>query len=201
MLTNRLTAEKIAEERIHGVSTKALGFWIYLMSDCVLFAVLFATYAIFSKSYVTGPTAHDIFNLKNVFIETLCLLVSSFFCGMAIISMHHRKRLSLLFWLSLTIAFGCLFVLMEINEFYHLIVSGRGPDVSAFLSSYFTLVGTHGAHVSCGLIWALMMLFQIMIKGLNVITTTRLVLFSLFWHFLDIIWIAIFTFVYLMGML
>jgi len=182
-------------------STKALGFWIYLMSDCVLFSVLFATFAVFSSSYAGGPTGKELFSLPFVLMETFFLLISSFTCGLAILSVHASKKIPAITWLIITFIFGISFVFSEVHEFSALIAENHGPDQSAFLSSFFTLVGTHGLHVSCGLLWLGTMIVQVMKKGITPNTRLRLVLFSLFWHFLDIIWVCIFTLVYLLGVL
>jgi cytochrome o ubiquinol oxidase subunit III len=182
-------------------SKKVFGFWIYLMSDCILFATLFTTFAIFSSSNTGSQPGSSIFNLHNTLIETFCLLSSSFTFGLAIFAMNQDNKRLLITWLSATFILGLSFVGLEINEFYHLILGGNGPDKSAFLSSFFSLVGTHGLHVSFGLIWIGLMIVEVLKKDLILATKTRLILLSLFWHFLDIIWICIFTFVYLMGSL
>ncbi len=180
---------------------KIYGFWIYLMSDCVLFATLFTTYAVLSPSYLGMQPSHNIFDLHPVLIETFCLLTSTFTFGLAIHVMGQDKKGLLIFWLIVTFLLGSSFVTIEIHEFYHLILMGSGPTQSGYLSAFFSLVGTHGLHVSVGLLWILVMINQILRKGLTLSTQTRLILLSLFWHFLDIIWICIFTFVYLMGSL
>lgn len=182
-------------------STKALGFWIYLMSDCVLFSVLFATFAVFSSSYAGGPSGKELFSLPFVLMETFFLLISSFTCGLAILAVNASKKIPAITWLIITAIFGLAFVSSEIHEFTALITEGHGPDQSAFLSAFFTLVGTHGLHVSCGLLWLATMVGQVMKKGITPNTSIRLVLFSLFWHFLDIIWVCIFTLIYLLGVL
>ncbi len=177
------------------------GFWIYLMTDCILFASLFATYAVMRHNYADGPTGKELFDLKYVFIETMFLLFSSFSNGFAMISMHRKDRFGTLKWLALTAVLGLGFVGMEVNEFTHLVVEGNGPDRSGFLSSFFTLVATHGAHVSVGLIWMAVMMGQLYFRGITPAITSRLMRLSLFWHFLDIVWIMVFTVVYLMGVL
>ncbi|MCB5184208.1 cytochrome o ubiquinol oxidase subunit III [Methylobacillus gramineus] len=193
-----------AEEHEHhhdAESTKIFGFWIYLMTDCILFATIFATYAVLSGSFAGGPTGKDIFELDYVLGETFLLLFSSITYGMAMIAQHKGNKAGVLKWLAVTFLFGLGFIVMEINEFHHLIHQGFGPDRSAFLSAFFTLVGTHGLHVTCGLIWMAVMMAQVASKGLTTTNNTRLMCLSLFWHFLDIVWICVFTVVYLMGVL
>lgn len=179
-------------------SIKIFGFWIYLMSDCVLFAALFTTFAVFSPAYVSMHNGNNIFNLNNVLIETFLLLISSFTFGLAMCSVNNNKKKSIITWLALTFILGLAFIALEIKEFYSLILDGHGPNQSAFLSSFFSLVGTHGLHVFFGLIWIMFMIAQIIMKGVP-INKTALTLLGLFWHFLYIIWICIFTFVYLIG--
>lgn len=182
-------------------STKVLGFWIYLMSDCVLFATLFTTYEILSSNGVRTVTGGNPFDLHFILVETFCLLTSTFTFGLAIYAMNQENKKLLLTWLFITFILGASFVGLEISDFYILIASGNGPNQSAFLSSFFTLVGTHGTHVFFGLIWIAVMFRQVIKTDLTLTTRTRLILLSLFWHFLDIIWIFIFTFVYLSGSL
>ena len=177
------------------------GFWVYLMSDCFLFAGLFATYAVLSGSTVDGPTGKELFDLKFVLVETFLLLFSSLTFGLAMLSAHKRKLGGLYGWLLVTALFGIGFLCMELYEFQHLIHEGAGPGRSAFLSAFFTLVGTHGLHVTSGLLWMLVLVIQIAKNGLTTRNTTRLACLSLFWHFLDIIWIGVFTVVYLLGAL
>lgn len=180
-------------------SRTVLGFWMYLMTDCILFATLFATYVVLEHHTLGGPSPKDIFSLKTAFIETMILLFSSVACGLAVISAASSKKIPTLIWLSLTLLLGMSFLAMELHEFTHLIYEGHGPKQSAFLSSFFTLVGTHGLHISFGLIWSIVMLFQVLFSSITVDTFRRLVIFSMFWHFLDLVWIFIFTIVYLMG--
>ncbi|MCM2132122.1 cytochrome o ubiquinol oxidase subunit III [Larsenimonas rhizosphaerae] len=190
------------EHEHHDASdAKVLGFWVYLMTDCILFATVFATFAVLANSYAGGPTGADIFELPFVLVETMILLVSSFTFGMASIASHKGDSAPVLRWLAITALLGLSFIIMEIYEFHHLIVEGYGPDRSAFLSAFFTLVGTHGLHVTCGLIWLVVMMVQIKKNGLNTANNTRMMNLSLFWHFLDIIWIFVFTVVYLLGTL
>lgn len=177
------------------------GFWVYLMSDCFLFAGLFATYAVLSGATVDGPTGKELFDLKFVLAETFLLLFSSLTFGLAMLSAHKRKLGGLYGWLAVTALLGIGFLCMEIYEFQHLIHEGAGPGRSAFLSSFFGLVGTHGLHVASGLLWMAVLVIQIAKNGLTERNSTRLACLSLFWHFLDIIWIGVFTIVYLLGAL
>jgi len=177
------------------------GFWIYLMSDAVIFALLFATYASMSRSFAGGATGKELFDLSTVFYETMVLLLSTLTCGFAMLSLSKNRKVWVLSWLVVTFLLGLTFILMEHNEFHSLIRQGMGPDRSGFLSAFFTLVGTHGLHVGVGLIWLLVMITQIMSKGLTSPVRSRLFRFSLFWHFLDLVWVGIFSMVYLIGVL
>ena len=176
-----------------------LGFWIYLMSDCLLFAGLFAAYSVLHVRTAGGPTPQGLFELPYVLTETVFLLVSSFICGLATLAMGRRSRGATLGWLAVTFALGLVFVGMEVHEFAHMVAAGAGPDRSAFLSSFFTLVATHGLHVTCGLIWMAVMMVLVAKKGFTPATESRLTCLSLFWHFLDIIWVGVFSLVYLFG--
>ncbi|TCV94397.1 cytochrome o ubiquinol oxidase subunit III [Biostraticola tofi] len=180
-------------------ATKVFGFWIYLMSDCILFATLFATYAVLVNGVADGPTGKEIFELPFVLVETFFLLFSSITYGMAMLAMNRGNKGQVNTWLGLTFLFGLGFICMEIYEFHHLIVEGYGPDRSAFLSGFFALVGTHGLHVTSGLVWILVMMIQVSRRGLTPTNQTRLMCLSLFWHFLDVVWICVFTVVYLLG--
>jgi len=182
-------------------SNKLFGFWVYLMSDCVLFATLFATYAVLANATAGGFTGKDLFELPFVFVETMLLLFSSITFGFGMIAMKRQDLAGLKRWLAVTFLLGAGFIAMEIYEFHHLIAMGAGPDTSAFLSAFFTLVGTHGLHVSFGLIWLAVCYWQLSTKGLNDMMQTRLNCLSLFWHFLDIVWICVFTIVYLVGVM
>ena len=204
MSATTLTADHLHEhheEHHDGKENALFGFWIYLMTDCILFASLFATFAVLRHNYADGPTGKELFDLKYVFIETMFLLFSSFSNGFAMISVHKKDRAGTLKWLMLTALLGLGFIGMEVNDFTHLAMEGNGPDRSGFLSAFFGLVGTHGAHVSIGLIWMSVMMGQLYFKGITPAITSRLLRLSLFWHFLDIIWIMVFTVVYLMGVL
>ena len=180
-------------------STTVLGFWIYLMSDCLLFAALFATNSVLANETAGGPTGRALFSIPYVLAETFCLLLSSFTYGMAMLALNTGRRSGVLGWLAATFLLGLCFIGMEINEFHRMIGEGAGPDRSAFLSSFFTLVGTHGLHVTSGLIWMAVMMTQVALRGLSATNSTRLMCLSLFWHFLDIVWIGVFSVVYLMG--
>lgn len=191
-----------AEHEHHDAGGNSVfGFWIYLMSDCILFATLFATYAVLSGSFAGGPTGKDIFELPYVLVETFCLLLSSVTYGFAMLAMHKGNQSGVMKWLAVTFLFGAAFIGMEINEFSHLIAEGFGPDRSAFLSGFFALIGTHGLHVFSGLIWMIVLMVQVAQNGLTATNQTRLMCLSLFWHFLDVVWICVFTVVYLMGVL
>jgi cytochrome o ubiquinol oxidase subunit 3 len=179
----------------------AIGFWIYLMSDALIFATLFATYGVLSTSYAGGPAPRQIFELPLVALNTAILLVSSITYGFAMIAMHEGKLRGTQGWLALTGLLGLAFVGVELYEFSTLIAEGATPQTSAFLSAFFTLVATHGLHVTFGIIWLVVMLFQLAQRGLHVENQRRLMCLSMFWHFLDVVWIGVFTFVYLLGVL
>lgn len=182
-------------------SKTTFGFWLYLMTDCLLFGTLFCTYGVLHNQTNGGATSQEIFDLKLVFTETMFLLFSSFTSGMALLASVQKSTKKIIFWLAITFILGLSFVLIEYFEFKMLIQEGNSYQQSAFLSSYFTLVGTHGLHVTAGLFWILLMIAQLQFLNLTVETFRRLVLFNMFWHFLDLVWIFIFTFVYLMGVI
>jgi len=191
-----------AEAPHHDVAaTQSLGFWFYLMSDLILFSALFATYAVMSRSFAGGPTGKELFHLPAVFVETMLLLCSSASFGLAMLAMRGGNKRAVLTGLLVTFLLGLGFVFMEVSEFRDLILSGAGPQRSAFLSAFFTLVGAHGAHVACGLIWMAVMLGQMVAKGLTRPVQSRLMRLGMFWHFLDIVWIGVFSVVYLMGVM
>ena len=175
------------------------GFWIFLLSDIVMFSAFFAAYVVLVKSTDGGPSGHELFDLKSVGVETAALLASSFTCGLASIAAGHKRALSFYLAMLATGALGALFLALELKEFADLIAQGAGPDRSAFLSGFFTLVGCHGLHISLGLLWLLTMIAQVYTKGFRDDIMRRILCFSLFWHALDIIWIGIFTVVYLYG--
>ena len=178
-----------------------LGFWLYLMSDCLVFAVLFAVYAVLGRSYAAGPSGADLFDLPVVAANTALLLFSSITYGFAMIAMQKGHKNGVLAWLAVTGLFGLGFLTLELTEFAHLVHEGAGPQRSAFLSSFFTLVGTHGLHVTFGTIWLVTLMAQVRKLGLIHENKRRLICLSMFWHFLDVVWIGVFTFVYLMGVL
>jgi len=182
-------------------SSTMFGFWLYLMSDCLIFAMLFATYGVLGGNYAAGPSPRDLFELPTVALNTSMLLLSSITYGFALIAMQSGHKGGTLAWLAVTGLFGLGFVGIELNEFAHLIAEGAGPQRSAFLSSFFTLVGTHGLHVTFGIVWLVTLMVQVSRFGLTGANRRRLMCLSMFWHFLDVVWIGVFTFVYLMGVL
>ncbi len=183
-----------------GASTM-LGFWIYLMSDCLIFAVLFACFGVLGGNYAAGPAPKDVFELPLVAVNTTMLLFSSITYGFAVLAMQRDSTGGTQAWLAVTFLFGAAFVGIELHEFAGLIAEGAGPQRSAFLSSFFTLVGTHGLHVTSGLVWMVTLMVQVGRHGLIAANKRRLMCLSMFWHFLDVVWIGVFTFVYLMGTL
>jgi cytochrome o ubiquinol oxidase subunit 3 len=190
-----------ADDHAHAGGATILGFWIYLMSDALIFAALFATFGVLGTSYAGGPAPRDIFELPLVAINTALLLLSSLTFGLAMLEMEAGNLRGTRIWLVVTALLGLGFVGLELHEFAGLIAAGATPQRSAFLSAFFTLVGTHGLHVSFGLIWIVTMLVQLGQRGLVPDIQRRLLCLSMFWHFLDIIWIGVFTFVYLFGVL
>ncbi|HQU66676.1 MAG TPA: cytochrome o ubiquinol oxidase subunit III [Albidovulum sp.] len=179
----------------------ALGFWFYLMSDCLIFATLFATYAVLGDRYGGGPGPKELFELPLVALNTAMLLLSSITYGFAMLAMHEDDQPGVMKWLAVTAGFGLSFLAIELYEFTHLVSIGAGPSRSAFLSAFFMLVGTHGLHVTSGLIWMATLVVQVRRRGLTAANRRRLECLSMFWHFLDVIWIGVFTFVYLMRMI
>lgn len=175
------------------------GFWIFLLSDIIMFSAFFATFAVLSRGTAGGPSGHELFDLNRVAIETACLLLSSFTCGMSNVAADARNRLWTEVALLVTGLLGAAFVLLEIQEFAGMISEGAGPQRSAFLSAFFALVGLHGLHVSAGLLWLGTMMAQVWVKGYRPHIVRRLLCFNLFWHALDIVWVAIFTIVYIIG--
>ncbi|RSB47268.1 MULTISPECIES: cytochrome o ubiquinol oxidase subunit III [Brevundimonas] len=178
-----------------------LGFWMYLMSDCLIFAILFAVYAVLGGNYAAGPAPKDLFDLPLVAVNTSMLLFSSITYGFAMLAMYRNKVAQTQVWLAVTGLFGLCFLGIEFYEFAHMIHLGATPQRSGFLSAFFILVGTHGLHVTFGVIWLVTLMIQVGQKGLIQANKRRLMCLSLFWHFLDVIWIGVFTFVYLFGML
>jgi len=202
MIADAITSHAVTAETAghpDAAAIQAFGFWIYLMTDLVLFAALFATFAVLSNNLSGVPAGKDLFDLSYTFTETMVLLTSSATCGLAVLAMHEERRIRVMLWLAVTFLLGLGFILMEVAEFRRMILSGNGPQRSGFLSAFFTLVGTHGAHVACGLVWMAVMVWQVGSKGLATAVRSRLMRLSMFWHFLDIVWIGVFTIVYLAG--
>ena len=177
------------------------GFWLFILSDIVMFAAFFAGYAVLQNGTADGPSGRDIFDLTNTAVETGCLLLSSFACGMASLAMSARAKLWFYVAMAATCLLGGVFLLLELREFADLVARGAGPTRSAFLTAFFTLVGCHGLHVTAGLMWLLTMMAQVFAKGFREDILRRTMCFALFWHALDIIWVAVFTVVYLMGVI
>jgi len=177
----------------------AYGFWIFLLSDIIMFSAFFATYAVLSGQTAGGPSAHELFKLRSVAIETLCLLFSSYTCGLGMVAIERRRLDAFYACFAFTFVLGAIFLSLELNEFAGMIARGAGPSRSAFLSSFFSLVGLHGAHVTVGLLWLSFMVAQVASRGPRDFVLRRLRCFSLFWHALDIIWVALMSLVYLMG--
>jgi cytochrome aa3-600 menaquinol oxidase subunit III len=177
-----------------------LGFWIFLGAEIILFGTLFAMYGVLNARYAGGPTPKDLFEIKGIMGETILLLTSSFTCGLAIYEMRRNNRNGLLLWFIITLLLGAGFVFMEVTEFINYVHEGATMQTSAFLSSFFVLLGTHGLHVSMGIGWATMVIIQILRRGLTPVTARKTYIIGLYWHFLDVVWIFIFTFVYLARM-
>ncbi|MDI1260644.1 cytochrome o ubiquinol oxidase subunit III [Aquabacterium sp.] len=190
----------VAEEH-HAENGTLIGFWLYLMSDCLIFACLFAVHGVLGRNYAAGPSGADLFDLPLVALNTSMLLLSSITYGFAMLEMQKKHVRATLVWLAITGLFGVAFIGLELYEFAHLIHEGATPQRSAFLSSFFTLVGTHGLHVTFGIIWLVTLMAQVSKHGLTIENKRRLMCLSMFWHFLDVVWIGVFTFVYLMGVL
>ena len=192
-----MNAHALEREETHKRETTVFGFWFYLMSDCLVFASLFATYVVLRNNTFGGPGAAALFSLPYVLTETLILLTSSFTTGLSVLAARRGRARETFVWLSVTLLLGLAFLGLELHEFAGLVAAGNTPSRSGFLSAYFTLVGTHGLHVALGALWMLVLLVQLAWRGLTVTNVRRLTLLSLFWHFLDIIWVLIFTIVYL----
>ena len=192
-----------SEHAARGLASKRIitgyGFWIFLLSDIVMFSAFFASYAVLVTETAGGPSGRQIFDLGNVGIETGCLLLSSFTCGLASIGAGARSNLMFYSAMAATFVLGAIFLGLELHEFAGLVAQGDGPSRSAFLSAFFTLVGCHGLHVTAGLLWLLTMMAQVYAKGYRPDIMRRLLCFSLFWHALDIIWVGVFSLVYLIG--
>jgi cytochrome aa3-600 menaquinol oxidase subunit III len=177
-----------------------LGFWIFLGAEVILFATLFSVYGVLGSRHAGGPTQQDLFVFKDAMIMTVLLLTSSFTCGLAIFEMRRQNLKGLLTWLVITLLLGAGFLFLEINEFMHYVHQGATLQTSAFLSSFFVLVGTHGLHVTMGIGWAILIIIQLLTRGLTPTTARKTFIIGLYWHFLDVVWIFVFTFVYLAGM-
>jgi cytochrome o ubiquinol oxidase subunit 3 len=169
----------------------AYGFWMFILSDFVMFSALFAAYAVLAGNTAGGPTGSELFNLRNVFIETMCLLFSSYACGLGALSAERRRQGLFLVFAAITFVLGAAFLVIEAREFARMVAEGAGPQRSAFLSSFFALVGTHGVHVTGGLIYLAYMVAQVVVKGLRGTVLRRLLCWSLFWHALDIVWVGV----------
>ena len=188
-------------EEAHPHNGTLLGFWIYLMSDCFIFAALFACNAVLGTSYAAGPAGHDVLDLPGLAVNTALLLVSSVTFGFAMLEMVRARKRAMLAWLAISGLLAAAFVGLEIHEFLTMIAAGAGPGRSAFLSSFFTLVGTHGLHVSVGILWLIVLMVQLGKHGLTEANRRRLFCLSMFWHFLDLVWVGVFSYVYLVGVL
>jgi len=178
---------------------KTLGFWIYLMTDLILFASLFATFAVLRGQTAGGPGGHDLFDMPFVLLETMILLTSSFTVGLAILGSNRGYKKQTILWLIVTFVLGAAFLALELSEFSRLAAEGNSWQRSAFLSAFFTLVGTHGLHIAIGLLWLIIMVIRLVKFKFRQTDLNRLALFGLFWHFLDVVWIFIFSIVYLIG--
>lgn len=188
--------ESINQENIEKT---VFGFWVYLMTDCILFATLFAMYVVLRNNTYGGPSGYKLFSLPFALSETLILLISSFTCGLATLAAQVKNRKKVLIWLGVSFLLGMAFLIMELKEFTHLVHEGNSWQKSGFLSAFFTLVATHGLHITVGLLWMAFVVVQLLYKGIICVTFKRLTCLSMFWHFLDIVWIFIFTIVYLMA--
>jgi len=193
---------RAVDEHEHGATKRIIvgyGFWIFLISDIIMFAAFFAAYAVLTDSTAAGPSRRDLFEIRTVAIETACLLTSSLFCGLAGIGATYRERRLFYAGMAITFVLGAAFLFLELREFAGLIARGAGPGRSAFLSAFFALIGCHGIHVTAGLMWLLTMVAQVFAKGFRDDVLRRMLCFGLFWHTLDIIWVALFSLVYLVG--
>ncbi|WP_068471052.1 cytochrome o ubiquinol oxidase subunit III [Candidatus Protochlamydia phocaeensis] len=195
-MTDSITAQHHTQDVY---SRTVFGFWLYLMSDCILFATLFATYAVLHNNTFGGPSSRELYDLPYALIETLILLTSSFTCGLGMLYARRYEYAKVYALFGITFLLGLSFLTLELREFVHMVQEGNSWQRSGFLSSYFTLVGTHGLHITSGLLWMIVVMALILFNGLTDANLRKLMCFSLFWHFLDVIWIFIFTIVYLMG--
>ncbi|GGA36935.1 cytochrome o ubiquinol oxidase subunit III [Paenibacillus physcomitrellae] len=191
------------EQHAHGhpdlEELRTFGFWIYLMTDIMIFGTFFATYVVLRGSTNGGPGPAELFELGGVIASTVILLTSSYTCGLAVLAMQKGKQRALIGWLLVTALLGAVFIGLEVREFAHFVSEGATMGRSAFLSAFYTLVGTHGLHVTIGLVWMLALILQVSRKGITPVTKRKVQVISLFWHFLDVVWIFVFTVVYLMG--
>lgn len=178
---------------------RTFGFWIYLMTDVIIFGTLFAAYIVLQRNRNGGPGPEELFQLGGIIASTVILLTSSYTSGLAVLAMHRGKLRALIGWLGVTASLGTAFIVLEVNEFIHLVHEGATISTSAFLSAFYTLVGTHGLHVSIGLVWMIALIIQLAKHGITPVTKRKVNVVSLFWHFLDVVWIFVFTIVYLMG--
>lgn len=193
---SNLTNKSEDKQLMHRTS---VGFWLYLMTDCIVFAALFATFVVLRTSTAGGPSGSEIFDMPLVLAETIILLTSSLTCGLALVALKQRRKMQMIIAFIVTYALGVAFLTIEISEFVKLVEDGYGPNISAFLSAYYTLVATHGFHIFIGLLWLLVLITVFAKRGLTSKLSRQILLFGLFWHFLDLVWIFIFTVVYLMG--
>ncbi|QEO16978.1 cytochrome o ubiquinol oxidase subunit III [Acetobacter vaccinii] len=201
-MAQNTTVQTAGHDEHHHESPVVFGFWVYLMTDCIIFGTLFATFAVLRDQFNGGPTGRELFEIGGLGLETALLLISSITYGFGMLAAYKQQISKVIMWLGVTFLLGLGFVGLEVNEFAHLIAEGAGPDRSAFLSAFFTLVSTHGLHVTCGLIWIVTLIVQLM--GTTEIPErmmNKLSCLSLFWHFLDIVWICVFTYVYLGSMM
>ncbi|MEF3310151.1 cytochrome o ubiquinol oxidase subunit III [Paenibacillus sp. GYB004] len=182
-------------------SVRTFGFWLFLITDCILFGTLFATYVVLQGNTNGGPTGAELFQMPGIIASTFILLTSSFTSGLAVLSMNRGNKKGLIGWLAVTALLGLSFLVLEINEFIHLVHEGATIGTSAFLSAFYTLVGTHGLHVSIGFVWMIAIMLQLAKRGITPVTRRKVNVISLYWHFLDAIWIFVFTIVYLMGVM
>lgn len=194
-MTTTIRSKEVAEIQ----NRQLLGFWVYLMTDVVLFATLFATFAVLRNATASGPTGAELFDMPFVLVETMLLLTSSFTVGLAVLAARDKKKTQSLVWLVVTFVLGATFLGMEIYEFTHFVNEGASWSTSAFLSAFFVLVGTHGIHIAVGLLWLVVLFVRLKKYNFRKTDVHRLSLFSIFWHFLDIIWIFVFSIVYLIG--
>lgn len=202
--SNHSESQQVQEDHSHHqqeTSLKTLGFWIFLITDVIMFATLFATYIVLRNNTNGGPTAAELFQLPLVIVNTFLLLTSSFTSGLAILAMHQGRLKQLLRWLAVTVLLGAAFIGLEVYEFVHMVNTGATMQTSAFLSAFYTLVGAHGFHVSVGLVWMVGLMLQLRKRGITPVTERKVTTISIYWHFLDAVWIFVFSIVYLMGVM